>query len=240
MKKLYGRCPVCESKLHINRLACPQCKAEYPMDEGLSPYEYLDEGQKKLLETFLKYKGNIKAVESEMNMSYSTFNKRYDELLITLGLKEETAFEMEEIDMSLFGKINRNSKDASEIIKNKLYDNKGSAIIYLQKGDACRIYITQDGEFSSDKLSNQPMSFKVFDVIVDFLKENGGEAPKGLGRSDRVGYGKCGEETIMYQIATKYYGKKKGESTFDPVFVLAAMLEWAGIAKNGRGYLSLL
>jgi hypothetical protein len=72
------------------------------------------------------------------------------------------------------------------------------------------------------------------------LKNNGGEAPKGLGRSDRVGYGKCGPETVMYQIATQYYDKEIGESTFDPLFVLAAMLEWAGIAENGWGYLRLL
>jgi hypothetical protein len=44
----------------------------------------------------------------------------------------------------------------------------------------------------------------------------------------------------MYQIATQYYDKEIGESTFDPLFVLAAMLEWAGIAENGWGYLRLL
>lgn len=44
----------------------------------------------------------------------------------------------------------------------------------------------------------------------------------------------------MYRIATEYYGKAEGESTFDPIFVLAAMLQWAGIAENGRGYLRLI
>ena len=44
----------------------------------------------------------------------------------------------------------------------------------------------------------------------------------------------------MYQIATQYYGKKIGESTFDPLFVLAAMLEWAEIAENGWGYIKLI
>lgn len=78
--------------------------------------------------------------------------------------------------------------------------------------------------------------------IKDDLGLNGvgGKAPKGLGRGkDKVGYGKCGEETVIYQVATQYYGKKIGESTFDPVFVLAAILEWAGIAENGRGYIKL-
>ena len=34
-------------------------------------------------------------------------------------------------------------------------------------------------------------------------------------------------------------GKKEGMSVFDPVFVLSAILDWAGIAHNGRGYLEL-
>lgn len=34
-------------------------------------------------------------------------------------------------------------------------------------------------------------------------------------------------------------GRTIGESVFDPVFVMAAILEWAGIAKNGRGELIL-
>lgn len=39
--------------------------------------------------------------------------------------------------------------------------------------------------------------------------------------------------------AIHYFGKKPGESCFDPAFVLAAVLEWAGIAKNGWGYIQL-
>ena len=37
----------------------------------------------------------------------------------------------------------------------------------------------------------------------------------------------------------EYYGKSEGESVFDPVFILAGILEWADIAKNGRGYIEL-
>lgn len=44
----------------------------------------------------------------------------------------------------------------------------------------------------------------------------------------------------MYEIATKYYGKVDGNSSFDPLFVIAAILDWAKIARNCRGYLELL
>lgn len=43
----------------------------------------------------------------------------------------------------------------------------------------------------------------------------------------------------MYNFATKYAGKAIGSSTFDPIFVLVAVLEWAGIITNGRGCLQL-
>ena len=244
MKKINaGICPLCETKLHINRLSCPQCKAEYPLDEELSPFDYLTSEQKDFLIVFLKCKGNIKSVEAELGISYPTVNKKYEELMISLGFKEKKQIEEELIDMSIFGKINTNSKKASDIIKNKLYENRGIATIILKNGDYCRIAVADNGDcFISDKLSTQSINFRVFDIIVDFLKEQGGKAPKGLGRGkeDKVGFGKCGEETIIYQIATQYYGKNEGESTFDPVFVLAAMLEWAGIAENGRGYIRLL
>ena len=145
--------------------------------------------------------------------------------------------------MKFCGDINRNSAKASDIIKNKLYDNRGTSTVALKNGGYCRISIAENGNcFVSDKLSTNKIDFCIFDIIVDFLKEQGGQASKGMGRGkdDKVGYGKCGEKTIMYQIATKYYGKTVGESTFDPVFVLAAMLEWAGIAENGRGYIKLI
>ena len=236
-----GHCPVCDEKLHINRLSCPQCKAEYPIDEELSAFDYLSEEQKHFLITFLKCKGNIKALEAELGISYPTVNKRFDELLVALNLKEKTTIKKESIDMSVFGELDRGSTKASDIIKIKLFDNGGSVTITLPKGGTCYIAIAENGNaFVSDKLPGQTVYFSVFDIIVNFLRANGGKAPKGIGRTDKVGYGKCGSETVMYQIATLYYGKKTGESTFDPLFVLAAILEWGEIAENGWGYLKLI
>ena len=233
-------CPICEAKLHISRLSCPQCKAEYPIDKEFSPFEYLNTEQKSFLITFLKCGGNIKSMEAALNVSYPTVKKRYEELLIALGLKEKHIAEKENIDMSVFGEIDRNSKKASDIIKNKLYDNNGVVTLNLPKGGLCNISITEYGDsFACDKLGIQIVNFYVFDIIVDFLKSVGGKAPKGLGRSYKVGDGKCGKETVMYQIATQYYGVEIGKYSFDPLFVLAAMLEWAGIAENGWGYLQL-
>lgn len=82
----------------------------------------------------------------------------------------------------------------------------------------------------------------MFDIIVDLLfASEGGRAPKGNGhgKADKVGYGKCTPDTVVGAIAINYFGKGYGESTLDPVFVLAAILDWADIARNCRGYIEL-
>lgn len=47
------------------------------------------------------------------------------------------------------------------------------------------------------------------------------------------------ERYIMLLCATECYGKCDGESSFDPIFIIAAILENAGICKNERGYIQL-
>jgi hypothetical protein len=43
----------------------------------------------------------------------------------------------------------------------------------------------------------------------------------------------------MYFVATEIYGHKEGESTYDPIFALAAILDNAGVVVNLRGKIKL-
>ena len=84
--------------------------------------------------------------------------------------------------------------------------------------------------------------YSVFNCIVDLLKvskQYKALKGNGHGKKDKVGYGKCTEDTIVGTVAVKYFKKKYGESTYDPTFVLAAILDWAGIGINQRGFVSL-
>lgn len=101
--KFSGQCPVCGEHLHLARLACPGCKAEFPTDEPLLPYNYLSEEDAQFLKTFLVCRGSLKDVQAQMNISYPTAKKRLEELLLRLGLRGEEENE-EEVDMSLFKK----------------------------------------------------------------------------------------------------------------------------------------
>jgi hypothetical protein len=238
------QCPNCGGKLEVTRLMCSDCRAEYPIAEGLSPYDYLNNNQLSFLETFLRCKGNLKSVGEMLNISYPTVKKRFDDLLVSLGYAEESSHE-EDFYMPSLSSINIVGNSASQVIKRKLYEAGGEATISLLDGKPCRIVFADDeNSFISDKLVDYKLkyNFSVFDYIVELLKNSpNNKAPKGNahGREDKVGFGKCTEDTVVGTIAIRYFGKKAGESTYDPVFVMAAMLEWAGIAHNLRGYIQL-
>ena len=109
----------------------------------------------------------------------------------------------------------------------------------MASGKTCRIGAQPDGKtFVSDNL-NFSLDYTIFDLIADFLLRRGGNARKGNGRNYRYGEGDCADDTVVGMLAKEYFERQLGESTLDPVFVLAAVLDWAGIAHNGRGYLEL-
>lgn len=239
-----GICPVCHSKLQVSKLSCPTCNAEFPIKEPISPFDVLNSDQTDFLILFLKCRGNLKALGTTLNLSYPTVKKRFDDILATLGYSELTTKKSEVyIDMSVYEKMTTDLSKPSDIIRSKIYENGGIVTVRLYDGNACKIFAENDGKsFSSDKLGSARYTYDAFDVIVDHLKASPGyRAPKGTARNkaDKVGYGKCVEGTVIYNFATKYAGKAMGASTFDPIFVLAAVLEWAGIIHNGRGFLEL-
>jgi len=160
--------------------------------------------------------------------------------LVSLGLREDDEDkERGEVDMSNLH-VDYTSKEASEIIKAKIKENGGKVTVYTSRGLPCEIYAESDGmSFSSNKLPIKPnYEYKVFDEIVKCLREQGGCAKKGNGRNYKLGEKGCEKNTVVGAIAV-YRGYEEGQSVYDPVFVMAAILEWAGIAKNGRGYLEL-
>jgi len=138
------------------------------------------------------------------------------------------------------GEIAKGSEKASDVIRAKLIDAGGTATIHTLQGKVFNITITADCKaFETKKLPQVNYGFEIFDVILDLLHENGGEAQKGNGRNFKLGEGKCGLDTVVGAIGYRYAKKTIGESVFDPVFVLAAILEWAKICHNEHGFLKL-
>lgn len=134
-----------------------------------------------------------------------------------------------------------NNPLASEIIRDKLIQAGGSVMVHSLTGKPYKITAVPDSNnFLCDQLPiHPPYTYDVFDVIVDLLVRQNGSARKGLGRSAKLGEPGCEDTTVVGAIGKYYSGHHDGDSVFDPVFVLAAVLDWAGIAHNRRGYITL-
>ena len=240
MQKIISKCPGCQGNLQISTLKCQDCGLELKNAFELSCFDRLNDEQLQFLLAFLKARGNLSEVQADLNMTYSVVKRKLDELLAALNLGiAKGAERVEKIDINKLD-VDYNSNRASEIIKAKLKEHGGHVTVYTARGLPCEIYAEADGKtFTSDKLPIKPAyEYTVFDVIVGLLREQGGRARKGNGRNFKLGDPGCEETTVVGAIA-KYRGRKVGESVFDPVFVMAAVLEWAGIAQNGRGELIL-
>lgn len=133
---------------------------------------------------------------------------------------------------------------ASDIVRKKLLASGGTAVIPLQRGEPCTIMLVdKERAITSDKLNGFRYGLSVFDVIVELLQHSPQRKARkrnSRGPEDKVGRGRCTEDTVVGAIAIHYFEKKIGEPCFDPVFVLSAVLEWAGIAKNERGFVQLI
>lgn len=238
MKRLVSHCPVCQQNLTISALQCPDCGLELRNRFEISVFDKLTSDQYDFLMAFLKHRGNLKNLQSEMQISYPLAKKRLDDLLVSLGVAEMSMDEEPEaIDVGNI-EIDHSSTLASEIIKAKLVENGGHAMIRTFTGELREIQAAPNGkEFLCPQLI--PYKYTIFDAITNLLlKSPGYRAKKGNARNFKLGEPGCEENTVAGAVLV-YMGKKPGESGLDPIFILAAVLEWAGIAVNGRGYIAL-
>ena len=74
-------CPVCTHDLHAERLSCDHCGTAIEGHFTFSKFNYLDTEKLYFIEVFVKNRGNIKAVEKELNISYPTVKKMLDEAI---------------------------------------------------------------------------------------------------------------------------------------------------------------
>ena len=238
--KLLLHCPACNGDLKITSLTCRNCgmelRGEFEPELGL--FSQLSPEQREFLMTFLKCRGNMSQVQDEVQISYPTAKKRLDDVLSTLGLLEkETIISREVIDVELW-QVNASGVRASEIVKQKLKESSGRATITSYSGNRYEIWAEPDGKSFGCDVLPPTHTYDIFDVVADFLEQNGGRAQKGTGRAP-LGSEKCGLDTIAGVILKDYSGVPVGGNGFDPSFVIVAIMDWAGILHNRRGYVEL-
>ncbi len=82
-------CPVCGDQLHLTRLSCAGCGTELSGDFETCEFCALGPADRRLLRLFLSSRGNLKAIERQLGVSYPTVRARLDQLLARLGLDPE-------------------------------------------------------------------------------------------------------------------------------------------------------
>jgi hypothetical protein len=85
MYPVIGQCPICRSELHVARLHCPTCETSVEGDFTLGAFQRLSREHMQFVETFLKNRGSLKDVGTEMGISYPTVVKALNDVLTAMG-----------------------------------------------------------------------------------------------------------------------------------------------------------
>lgn len=244
VKDLVARCPRCNEKLIATRLSCDNCELELSGDFPLSKFDYLSIDEIDFVESFLRTQGNFKTLQIEKGMSYPAVKKKFNDILDKLNLTTVKNEERDEGNMIAadIQPIKETDSLIVKKIKEKLNASGGRALIPLYSGDSCKIGYDSDGKgLVSPKIppANQLLC-RAFEAAVEVVIQNGGKALKGKARSGaKLGSDDLPITSVEGYIAYKVHGTKIGETAFGPGFVIAAVLDWAGICNNERGYLTI-
>lgn len=91
-------CPVCKHDLKVTKLVCDHCDTVIEGSFTLSKFNYLETEKLYFIEVFVKNRGNIKAIEKELNISYPTVKKMLDDVIVGLGYSLDNEFDDEELE----------------------------------------------------------------------------------------------------------------------------------------------
>lgn len=244
VKDLVSICPRCDEKLIATRLSCGNCELELNGDFPLSKFDYLSADELGFVEIFLKAQGNFKTIQQEREMSYPAVKKKFNEILYKLNLSQMKNEERNEATIITSGNQPINNSDSLVVrkIKEKLNKSNGRASIPLYNGDLCEIGFDSTGKgLVSPKIPvpNQ-LTWEVFEAAVEIVVQNGGKVIKGKARSGaKLGSDDLPLDSLEGYIAHKVHGVEVGKAAFGPGFVIAAILDWAEVCNNERGFVTI-
>lgn len=105
------RCPLCEGRVHIERVRCEVCASAVEGRFGLDWLGHLSREQLQFVKVFLLARGKIKDVEQALGLSYPTVVSRLDDVVAAMGgaapvsAPAESAARLEILDQLASGAI---------------------------------------------------------------------------------------------------------------------------------------
>jgi hypothetical protein len=88
VRKILEACPSCGSDLEITQVSCSSCETVVSARYAPCRFCRLSPESLRLVELFLKSRGNVKEMERELGLSYPTVRTRLDTALKELGFEE--------------------------------------------------------------------------------------------------------------------------------------------------------
>jgi hypothetical protein len=85
MRKMIEHCPGCGGPLTVSRMDCGQCHTRIEGAFRPSAFDHLSPESLAFIELFVRLKGNLKEMERELSVAYSTVRHRLDDVVRELG-----------------------------------------------------------------------------------------------------------------------------------------------------------
>ena len=112
-----GACPSCQGPLHVERLRCDACQTEVNGVYAPCVVCALDPDSRRLVELFLRARGNLKDVQKELGVSYPTARQRMDAAFARMEQSQQRASPMSVLQRLRAGEITVD--DAERMLRNR-------------------------------------------------------------------------------------------------------------------------
>ena len=95
MRKILEKCPACQNDVIVTHLRCTRCTCEVIGQFQPTIFNRLSPESLAFVETFVRLRGNIKEMERELGLPYSTIRNRLDDVIAELGFATGDHSELE-------------------------------------------------------------------------------------------------------------------------------------------------
>jgi hypothetical protein len=85
VRKIIESCPACRGDVEVTRISCTECDCEVTGHFQPTIFNRLSPESLAFVETFVRLRGNIKDMERELNIPYSSIRNRLDDVIGELG-----------------------------------------------------------------------------------------------------------------------------------------------------------